>query len=49
MSDPGLLNELRLARELVTALVDTLDDTVSRTQYHPDLSPIGWHLGLYNR
>ena len=45
MSDPDLLNELRLARELVTALVDTLDDTVSRTQYHPDLSPLGWHLG----
>jgi iron(II)-dependent oxidoreductase len=40
-----LLNELRLARELVTALVETLDDTDSRRQFHPELSPLGWHLG----
>ena len=45
MSYPALLDELRLSRELLTALVDTLEDEDSRTQYHPDLSPPGWHLG----
>jgi iron(II)-dependent oxidoreductase len=45
VSYASLLNELRRARELVTARVDTLTDTDSRTQYHPDLSPPGWHLG----
>ncbi|MDH5470099.1 MAG: DinB family protein, partial [Gammaproteobacteria bacterium] len=39
------MNELRLARGLVTALVDTLTDAEIRTLYHPDLSPPGWHLG----
>ncbi|MGB5259407.1 MAG: SUMF1/EgtB/PvdO family nonheme iron enzyme [Gammaproteobacteria bacterium] len=45
MSYPELVSELRQARELVSALVDGLDDRTSRTQFHPDLSPIGWHLG----
>ena len=45
MNYAQLLDELRLSRELVTALVDTLDDATSRTQFHPDLSPPGWHLG----
>ncbi len=45
MSYASLLNELRLARGLVTALVDTLTDAEIRTLYHPDLSPPGWHLG----
>ena len=45
MSYPNLLDELRLSRELVTALIEPLDDDSSRRQYHPDLSPLGWHLG----
>ena len=34
-----------MAQELVTALVEPLDDQACRRQYHPDLSPPGWHLG----
>ena len=45
MSSPALLNELRLARELVTALAEPLDDDGYRRQFHPQLSPLGWHLG----
>ncbi|MBE9210935.1 ergothioneine biosynthesis protein EgtB [Nostoc sp. LEGE 06077] len=26
-------------------LLDELDDTTFRNQYHPDFSPVGWHLG----
>lgn len=45
MSYTTLVNELQLSRELVAALVDTLDDDELRTSYHPRLSPLGWHLG----
>jgi iron(II)-dependent oxidoreductase len=45
VSSPALLNELRLARELVTALAEPLDDESYRRQFHPELSPLGWHLG----
>jgi iron(II)-dependent oxidoreductase len=45
VSSAALLNELRLAQELVTALLETLQDDSYRRQYHPDLSPLGWHLG----
>ncbi len=45
MSYSSLLNELRLARELVTALAGTLDEADSRRRFHPEISPIGWHLG----
>ena len=45
MTSATLLNELRLAQELVTALVEHLDDDSQRCQYHPELSPLGWHLG----
>ena len=45
MSSAALLNELRLAQELVTALVESLDDDSQRQQYHSELSPLGWHLG----
>ena len=45
MSSTALLNELRLAQELVTALVESLDDNSQRQQYHSELSPLGWHLG----
>jgi len=41
----ALLNELRLAQELVAALLEGLDDAASRQQYHAELSPPGWHLG----
>lgn len=45
MSSAALLQELRLARELVTALAEPLDDDGYRRQFHPELSPLGWHLG----
>jgi len=45
VSSAALLNELRLAQELVTALVESLDDDSQRQQYHSELSPLGWHLG----
>ena len=45
MTAPSLLGELRLAQELVTALVEELDEAGYRNQYHPDLSAAGWHLG----
>ena len=45
MSSAARLNELRLAQELVTALVESLDDDSQRQQYHSELSPLGWHLG----
>ncbi|MDQ3796045.1 MAG: DinB family protein, partial [Pseudomonadota bacterium] len=32
-------------QQRLRALVEDLDDTAYRTQFHPDLSPIGWHLG----
>ena len=40
-----LLKELQLAQDLVTALVEPLDDDSQRQQYHTELSPLGWHLG----
>ena len=45
MISPELLNGLRLAQELVTGLMEGLEDETCRHQYHPDLSPLGWHLG----
>ena len=45
MSSAALLNELRLAQDLVTALLEPLDDDSQRQQYHSELSPLGWHLG----
>jgi iron(II)-dependent oxidoreductase len=43
--DPALLGELRTAQDLITGLVEDLDDASLRQQYHPELSPLGWHLG----
>ncbi|NOR40000.1 MAG: ergothioneine biosynthesis protein EgtB, partial [Gammaproteobacteria bacterium] len=40
-----MLDELRLAQDLVIALIEPLQDDGYRRQYHPDLSPLGWHLG----
>ncbi len=45
MSSAALLNELQLAQDLVTALLEPLDDDSQRLQYHSELSPLGWHLG----
>ncbi len=45
MSRQVLLDELRLAQDLVTALAEPLQNDGYRQQYHPDLSPPGWHLG----
>ena len=45
MSPPELLSELRMAQDLVSALAEDIDDATFRQQYHPDLSPLGWHLG----
>ena len=45
MSSAALLNELRLVQELVMALLEPIQDDSYRRQYHPDLSPLGWHLG----
>lgn len=45
MSRSALLDELRLAQDLVTALAESLQNDTHRQQYHPDLSPLGWHLG----
>jgi len=45
VSSAALLNELQLAQDLVTALLEPLDDDSQRLQYHSELSPLGWHLG----
>ena len=45
MNRPALLEELRLAQDLVMALIEPLQDDSYRQQHHPDLSPLGWHLG----
>ena len=45
MNRPALLDELRLAQDLIMGLIETLQDDSYRQQFHPDLSPPGWHLG----
>jgi iron(II)-dependent oxidoreductase len=45
VTDPALLDELRMAQDLVMALVEQLDEDSYRQQFHPELSPLGWHLG----
>ncbi|MGB5337896.1 MAG: SUMF1/EgtB/PvdO family nonheme iron enzyme [Gammaproteobacteria bacterium] len=45
MIAPELLDELRLAQDLVTGLAESLDEDSFRQQFHPDLSALGWHLG----
>lgn len=45
MIAPELLEELRLAQDLVTGLAEPLDEDSYRRQFHPDLSALGWHLG----
>lgn len=45
MNSAALLDELRLAQSLVAGLAEDLDEASWRRQSHPDLSPVGWHLG----
>jgi len=41
----SLIGELRQTQSLLLALVEDVDETSLRKQYHSDLSPLGWHLG----
>ncbi|VAW78848.1 protein of unknown function DUF323 [hydrothermal vent metagenome] len=41
----AILNDLHMAQTLVLALAQDADETTFRTQYHSDLSALGWHLG----
>lgn len=45
MSTEALITELGQAQALLVALAEDVDETTFRSQYHPDLSPLGWHLG----
>lgn len=45
MSTDTLITELGNAQTLLLALATDVDETAFRSQYHTDLSPIGWHLG----
>lgn len=45
MTAPSTLHQLSAIQHLLLALVEGHDDSVCRRQYHPDLSPLGWHLG----
>jgi iron(II)-dependent oxidoreductase len=40
-----MIEELGRSQALLQALVEDADDHSYRSQYHPDLSPLGWHLG----
>jgi iron(II)-dependent oxidoreductase len=39
------IGELAEIQSLLLALVEDADENTLREQYHPDLSPLGWHLG----
>ena len=45
MSTDALITELGNAQALLLAIAADVDETGFRSQYHPDLSPVGWHLG----
>ena len=45
MNTETLISELGQVQALLCALVEDADETTLRKQYHPDLSPLGWHLG----
>ncbi len=45
MSTDALITELGHAQALLVALAEDADPATFRSQYHPDLSPLGWHLG----
>ena len=45
MNREALIEELSKAQSLLLALAEDVDEATFRTQYHSDLSPLGWHLG----
>lgn len=45
MISPATLAQLRAAQEAIWRLIEPLDDYDYRRQFHPDLSPLGWHAG----
>ena len=45
MSRAALIEELGETQSLLLALAQDVDETTFRSQYHDDLSPLGWHLG----
>ncbi len=45
MSREALIEELGKTQSLLLALAQEVDETTFRSQYHSDLSPLGWHLG----
>ena len=45
MSREALIEELCKTQSLLLALAEDVDEATLRTQYHSDLSPLGWHLG----
>lgn len=45
MNTDLLISELGQTQSLLLALVEDVDETTLRRQYHSDLSPLGWHLG----
>ena len=45
MSTDALITELGRSQSLLLALAQDVDAKAFRAQYHPDLSPLGWHLG----
>ncbi len=40
-----LLEQVHAEHTRALKLVEDLDDSAWRQQYHPDLSPLGWHIG----
>jgi len=51
VSREALIQELGEIQSLLLTLAEDVDETSFRSQYHPDLSPLGWHLGhcVYTR
>jgi hypothetical protein len=45
VSREALIAELGDTQPLLLALAQDVDETTFRTQYHADLSPLGWDLG----
>ncbi len=45
MTAADVLAELSAMQYLLLALVENAGEPSFRTQYHPELSPLGWHLG----
>jgi len=45
VSTQTLIEELERSQSLLRALVEDCDEDGYRNLYHPDLSPLGWHLG----